>query len=94
LRAPARAANDFRARRADHDDGVAMLGIADAAIDIEVGYGLEDRVPDAVAARIIVEVMTPRLRAAPEAGSTPAAVVRRRRRARNLVSRSATASAR
>ena len=46
------------------DDGVAMFILAgDRAIDIEVGYGLEDRIPDAVASRIIREVMAPRLRA-------------------------------
>jgi uncharacterized protein len=46
------------------DDGIAMFILADdRAIDIEVGYGLEDRVTDVAASRIIREVMTPRLRA-------------------------------
>ena len=46
------------------DDGIVMFILAgDRAIDIEVGYGLEDRVPDAIASRIIRDVMTPRLRA-------------------------------
>jgi uncharacterized protein len=46
------------------DDGIAMFILADdRAIDIEVGYGLEDKVPDAVASRIIREVMAPPLRA-------------------------------
>ncbi|HEX7842008.1 MAG TPA: TPM domain-containing protein, partial [Kofleriaceae bacterium] len=46
------------------DDGVAMFILADdRAIRIEVGYGLEDRIPDAVASRIIREVMAPRLAA-------------------------------
>src|SRR6185436_6730597 len=36
------------------DDGIAMFIFADdRAIDIEVGYGLEDKVPDAIASRII-----------------------------------------
>ena len=36
------------------DDGVAIFVLADdRAIDIEVGYGLEDRIPDAIASRII-----------------------------------------
>ena len=46
------------------DDGIAIFVLAhDRAIDIEVGYGLEDRVPDATASRIIREVMAPRLAA-------------------------------
>jgi len=45
------------------DDGIAVFVFADDhAIDIEVGYGLEDKVPDATASRIIREVMAPRLR--------------------------------
>jgi hypothetical protein len=36
----------------------------DRKIDIEVGYGLEDKLPDAIASRIIREVMAPKLRAA------------------------------
>lgn len=46
------------------DDGVAMFILADdRAIYIAVGYGLEDRIPDVVASRIIREVMAPRLAA-------------------------------
>src|SRR5262249_2569898 len=46
------------------DDGLAMFILAaDRKIDIEVGYGLEGQVPDAIAARVIRDVMTPRLRA-------------------------------
>lgn len=45
------------------DDGIAIFVLADdRKIDIEVGYGLEDKVPDAIASRIIREVMAPRLR--------------------------------
>jgi uncharacterized protein len=52
------------------DDGVAVFILADdRAIDIEVGYGLEDRVTDAVASRIIREVMAPRLRAGDRDGA-------------------------
>jgi uncharacterized protein len=52
------------------DDGVAIFILADdRAIDIEVGYGLEDKVPDAIASRIIREVMTPRLRAGDHDGA-------------------------
>jgi len=52
--------------RKGFDDGIAMFILADdRAIDIEVGYGLEDKVPDAVASRIIREVMAPRLASQP-----------------------------
>ncbi|MDB4980063.1 MAG: hypothetical protein JWM82_815 [Myxococcales bacterium] len=45
------------------DDGVVIFVLAsDRKIDIEVGYGLEDKVPDVIASRIIREVMSPRLR--------------------------------
>jgi uncharacterized protein len=57
------------------DDGVAMFVLADdRTIDIEVGYGLEDRVPDAVAHRIIADVMTPKLRAGDRDGAITAGV--------------------
>jgi uncharacterized protein len=40
--------------RKGFDDGVAMFVFAKGrTIDLEVGYGLEDKVPDAVASRII-----------------------------------------
>jgi uncharacterized protein len=46
------------------DDGLLLIVLArDRKIAIEVGYGLEDRVPDAKASRIINEVMVPRLKA-------------------------------
>jgi uncharacterized protein len=52
---------------------VAIFVLADdRAIDIEVGYGLEDRVPDAIASRIIREVMAPRLRAGDRDGAVTA----------------------
>jgi uncharacterized protein len=55
------------------DDGIAMFVLADdRAIDIEVGYGLEDKVPDAIASRIIREVMAPRLRAGDRDGAVTA----------------------
>jgi uncharacterized protein len=45
------------------DDGLLMIVLTrDHKIDIEVGYGLESRVTDAEAHRIIREVMAPRLR--------------------------------
>jgi uncharacterized protein len=55
------------------DDGIAMFVFADdRAIDIEVGYGLEGKVPDAIASRIIREVMAPRLRAGDRDGAVTA----------------------
>jgi uncharacterized protein len=55
------------------DDGVAIFVLADdRMIDIEVGYGLEDRIPDAIASRIIREVMAPRLRAGDRDGAVTA----------------------
>ncbi len=54
----------WKVGRKGFDDGIAIFVLADdRKIDIEVGYGLEDKVPDAVASRIIREVMTPLLRA-------------------------------
>jgi uncharacterized protein len=57
------------------DDGLAMFVLAeDRAIAIEVGYGLEHLVPDAIASRIIHEVMTPRLRTGDADGALTAGV--------------------
>ncbi|MDX2091090.1 MAG: TPM domain-containing protein [Kofleriaceae bacterium] len=54
----------WKVGRAGLDDGIVMFVLAqDRKIDIEVGYGLEGQVPDAVASRIIREVMAPKLRA-------------------------------
>ena len=50
--------------RKGEDDGLLVAVLAkDRRIAIEVGYGLEERVPDAVASRIINDVMVPKLRA-------------------------------
>jgi uncharacterized protein len=57
------------------DDGIVVFVLAgDRAIDIEVGYGLEERVPDAIASRIIRETMAPRLRAGDRDGAVTAGV--------------------
>ncbi len=57
------------------DDGLAMFIFAeDRTIDIEVGYGLEGVVPDAVASRIVREVMAPRIRAGDHDGAVTAGV--------------------
>lgn len=60
----------WKVGRKGFDDGVAMFILAeDRAIAIEVGYGLEDKLPDAIASRIIREVMAPRLRAGDRDGA-------------------------
>jgi uncharacterized protein len=57
------------------DDGLLLIVLArDRKIAIEVGYGLEDRVPDAIASRVIREVMTPRLKAGDADGALRAGV--------------------
>jgi uncharacterized protein len=61
--------------RKGQDDGIAMFIFSeDRKIDIEVGYGLEDEVPDAIASRIIREVMAPRLQAGDRDGAVTAGV--------------------
>jgi uncharacterized protein len=50
----------WKVGRKGFDDGIVIFVLADdRAIDIEVGYGLEARVPDAVASRAIREVIDP-----------------------------------
>lgn len=65
----------WKVGRTGFDDGIAMFVFADdRTIDIEVGYGLEDKVPDAVASRIIRDVMAPRLRAGDRDGAVTSGV--------------------
>ncbi|MEO8700850.1 MAG: TPM domain-containing protein [Kofleriaceae bacterium] len=65
----------WKVGRSGFDDGIVVFVLADDhAIDIEVGYGLEDKVPDAIAARIIRDVMAPRLRKGDRDGSVTAGV--------------------
>ena len=55
------------------DDGILILVLSeDRKLAIEVGYGLEDRVPDAVASRIVNEVMAPGLKAGDPDGAVRA----------------------
>lgn len=66
---------NWKVGRKGIDDGLVMFILADDhAVDIEVGYGLEEKVPDVVGARIIREVMTPRLRAGDRDGAVTAGV--------------------
>lgn len=59
------------------DDGVLLLVAKDdRTLRIEVGYGLEGTIPDAVARRIIDEIIVPRFRAGNFAGGIRAGVDR------------------
>jgi uncharacterized protein len=65
----------WRVGRKGLDDGVALFILAaDRRVRIEVGYGLEDRLPDAIAARIIGDQIVPRLRAGDRNGAARAGV--------------------
>jgi uncharacterized protein len=65
----------WRLGRKGLDDGLALFILAqDRKIAIEVGYGLEERVPDAIASRIIQEIMVPRIRAGERDQAVTAAV--------------------
>jgi uncharacterized protein len=57
------------------DDGVLLVVAAsDRTLRIEVGYGLEGAIPDALARRIIDEILVPRFRAGEVAAGLEAAV--------------------
>ena len=65
----------WRVGRKGLDDGVVLFVMAaDRKVRIEVGYGLEDRLTDAGAARIIGDEMVPRLRAGDRDGAARAGV--------------------
>src|SRR5262249_94102 len=54
----------WKVGRKGKDDGLVLFVLAkDRRVDIAVGYGLEDKVPDARAKQIIDDVITPNLRA-------------------------------
>jgi len=70
-----RVAEQWKLGRADVDDGVLLLvAMRDRRMRIEVGYGLEGAIPDAIAKRIIAEQMAPRFRAGDFAGGIAGAV--------------------
>jgi uncharacterized protein len=59
-----RVADAWKLGKRDRDDGILLLvAMAERKLRIEVGYGLEGDLPDAVSSRIIREVMTPAFRA-------------------------------
>lgn len=58
-----RVAEAWKIGRAGKDDGVILLMAKDdRELRIEVGYGLEGAIPDAIAKRVIAETITPRFR--------------------------------
>ncbi len=70
-----RAFERWRVGRSGIDDGLVLLVFADDhSVRFEVGYGLEDRVPDAIAKRIIEEQIVPRIRAGDHDGAIRAGV--------------------
>lgn len=72
-----RVAEAWRLGRAGVDDGL-LLVVAkdDRTLRIEVGYGLEGAIPDAVAKRVTDEIIMPRLRAGDFEGGIAAGVDR------------------
>jgi len=68
----ARAFQKWKVGRKGIDDGLVLFIMAqDHRLRIEVGYGLEGQVPDALAGRVINDVITPRIRAGdPDGGVT------------------------
>lgn len=70
-----RAFESWRVGRKGIDDGLVLFLMADdRRMRIEVGYGLEGEVTDAVASRIISEVLAPRLEAGDGDGAVSGAV--------------------
>lgn len=70
-----RVAEAWKIGRARIDDGVILVVAKDdRALRIEVGYGLEGAIPDAVAKRVIEEVIVPRFRAGDFDGGVRAGV--------------------
>ncbi len=58
-----RTAQAWRIGRKGLDDGVILFAfVTERQLRIEVGYGLEDRIPDAIAKRILEEHIAPHLR--------------------------------
>jgi uncharacterized protein len=58
-----RVAQGWRIGQAEHDNGILLaVFVEDRAIDIEVGYGLEPVVTDAIAAQIRTRILAPALR--------------------------------
>jgi uncharacterized protein len=72
-----KAFESWRVGRKELDDGLALIVMAeDHRVRIEVGYGLEGQVPDALAARVINDELVPRMQQGDNDGAVSAAVDR------------------
>lgn len=72
-----RVAENWKLGRTGHDDGVLLIVAKDdRKLRIEVGYGLEGTIPDAVAKRVIEETIVPRFKQGDFAGGVTAGVQR------------------
>lgn len=70
-----RVADRWKIGREKADDGVILIVAKDdRTLRIEVGYGLEGAIPDAIARRVIDEVIVPRFRDGDYAGGVDAGV--------------------
>lgn len=70
-----RVAEQWKLGRERPDDGVLLIVAKnDRALRIEVGYGLEGAIPDAIAKRIIEEIIVPHFRAGDFVGGVSAGV--------------------
>jgi uncharacterized protein len=68
-------ADRWKIGRHGHDDGaILFVFLKDHKLRIEVGYGLESKLPDATAYRIISDEITPRMRADDVDGAVSAGV--------------------
>jgi uncharacterized protein len=72
-----RVAEQWKVGRKDVDDGaILIVALKDRTLRIEVGYGLEGVLPDAVANRIVEEVIVPRFKQGDFFGGIDAGVSR------------------
>jgi len=70
-----RAAQSWRVGRSKLDNGVVLfVFVKDRKMRLEVGYGLEGALPDAIAKRIVADVVAPRFRDGDYAGGIQAGV--------------------
>jgi uncharacterized protein len=68
-----RAFKQWKVGRKGMDDGLVLfIMAADRKLRIEVGYGLEGQVPDAIASRVINDVIVPRIQAGDRDGAVMA----------------------
>lgn len=71
----ARTAQAWKAGQGDRDNGIVVfVFVADRRSRIEVGYGLEGSVPDALAARILNDVIMPAFQRGQNAGGLEAGI--------------------